>query len=131
MHTKVAAMCRCCFTRPYSCGITTLFYHQSIALFVLRRIRNLSPECLDFVRSLIQDPDRRLGRNGADEIKGHPWFRGIDWGRLHVSPRGDVEAAARVACLGHTTTVIPSESRHEHGSDMSTTCLDHTCLLTN
>lgn len=47
------------------------------------RIKHLSPECLDFVRCLIQDSDRRLGRNGAEEVMSHPWFRGVDFATLH------------------------------------------------
>jgi protein-serine/threonine kinase len=28
---------------------------------------------------LICDADHRLGRNGAHELKAHPFFKGIDW----------------------------------------------------
>jgi len=34
---------------------------------------------------LSRDPNRRLGVNGAEEIKRHPWFaRNIDWARYGV-----------------------------------------------
>lgn len=39
----------------------------------------LSPECVDFMFSLLTFASRRLGRNGVDEIKAHPWFKNIDW----------------------------------------------------
>lgn len=31
---------------------------------------------------MITDPEVRLGRNGADEIKAHPFFIGFDWTNL-------------------------------------------------
>lgn len=41
---------------------------------------HLSPEAEDLIRSLLTSSDRRLGRHGgADEIKQHPFFRGVDW----------------------------------------------------
>lgn len=39
----------------------------------------VSPEAIDLMRSLITDVDKRLGYNGAQEIKNHPFFKGIDW----------------------------------------------------
>ncbi|KAJ1979145.1 Serine/threonine-protein kinase [Dimargaris verticillata] len=41
--------------------------------------RNLSPESIDLMRRLMCDRQYRLGRNGAYEIKQHPFFRGVDW----------------------------------------------------
>lgn len=34
-------------------------------------------------RKLIADPKERLGINGVEEIKAHPFFFGINWGRIH------------------------------------------------
>jgi hypothetical protein len=31
---------------------------------------------------LIADSEIRLGRNGVDEIKNHPFFEGMDWNGL-------------------------------------------------
>jgi protein-serine/threonine kinase len=28
---------------------------------------------------MICEPENRLGRNGVDEIKDHPFFEGMDW----------------------------------------------------
>ena len=39
----------------------------------------LTDEALDLMKNLICDPNKRLGKNGADEIKAHPFFKGIDW----------------------------------------------------
>lgn len=42
-----------------------------------------SLEARDFVdRLLCSDPTRRLGAKGADEVKRHPFLRGIDWTKL-------------------------------------------------
>eukprot|EP01038_Epipyxis_sp_PR26KG_P012846 gene12846-17220_t len=49
-------------------------------------VESLSPECLDFMLSLITDHTTRIGRNGIDEIKAHPWFTGIDWNDLRARP---------------------------------------------
>lgn len=39
----------------------------------------LSDEAADLILKLITDPEKRLGRNGAEEIKEHPFFDGFDW----------------------------------------------------
>jgi serine/threonine kinase 38 len=43
---------------------------------------NLSVSATDLLRKLICDPADRLGRNGAEEIKAHPFFYGIDWNSI-------------------------------------------------
>jgi hypothetical protein len=43
---------------------------------------NLSYEAIDLMKSLITDVDKRLGYNGAIEVKNHPFFRGIDWNNI-------------------------------------------------
>ncbi|CAG8474867.1 11277_t:CDS:2 [Racocetra fulgida] len=40
---------------------------------------HLSPEAEDLIRRLICAPEQRLGQRGADEIKSHPFFAGVDW----------------------------------------------------
>ena len=42
----------------------------------------LSPASTDILKRLICDADTRLGRNGAEEIKAHPFFEGLDWDKL-------------------------------------------------
>lgn len=43
---------------------------------------SLSAQAEHLIRSLLCDREERLGRNGADEIKQHPFFAGIDWSSL-------------------------------------------------
>ncbi|XP_068087830.1 serine/threonine-protein kinase LATS1 [Hyperolius riggenbachi] len=40
---------------------------------------NLSPEASDLIVKLCRGPDDRLGKNGVDEIKAHPFFKTIDF----------------------------------------------------
>ena len=40
---------------------------------------NLSLEAENLIRKLVTAPEQRLGFNGADEIKRHPFFKGLDW----------------------------------------------------
>lgn len=42
----------------------------------------LSPASTDILKRFICDSDTRLGRNGCDEIKAHPFFDGLDWDKL-------------------------------------------------
>jgi serine/threonine protein kinase len=42
----------------------------------------LSNEAMDLMNRMISDPSKRLGKNGADEIKAHPFFKGIDWDNI-------------------------------------------------
>ncbi|KAK5823237.1 hypothetical protein F5H01DRAFT_333909, partial [Linnemannia elongata] len=43
----------------------------------------LSPEARDFMeRLLCTDPEQRLGFNGAEEVKNHPFFKDINWDTL-------------------------------------------------
>ena len=48
----------------------------------IRPEANISKEAEDILRKLITDPENRLGVNGADEIKLHPFFKGIDWNHI-------------------------------------------------
>ncbi|CAD8082349.1 unnamed protein product [Paramecium sonneborni] len=48
----------------------------------------LSPAATDLILRLMTDASNRLGVNGVNEIKAHPFFAGIDWKNLRskVSP---------------------------------------------
>ncbi|KAF7028270.1 hypothetical protein CFC21_040222 [Triticum aestivum] len=43
----------------------------------------LSPEARDLICRLLCDVDHRIGGAGADQIKAHPWFRGVAWDKLY------------------------------------------------
>jgi len=42
----------------------------------------LSPPCLELLKKLLSSQSKRLGRNGAGEIKVHPFFEGVDWDNI-------------------------------------------------
>jgi serine/threonine protein kinase len=47
----------------------------------------VTADCSDMVRRLLTiDPKERLGSNGAQEIKDHPWLKDIDWEFLRQEP---------------------------------------------
>jgi len=50
--------------------------------FVIPPEANLSPAATDILRRMITDSEVRLGRNGSEEIKNHPFFDGLDWSSL-------------------------------------------------
>ncbi|EIW72823.1 hypothetical protein TREMEDRAFT_25150 [Tremella mesenterica DSM 1558] len=46
----------------------------------------VSPACLDLMNRLMcSDPSRRLGAKGAEEVKRHPFFEGINWETVTTS----------------------------------------------
>jgi serine/threonine kinase 38 len=50
--------------------------------FNIPREARLSASATDLLRKMIADPEQRLGRNGAEEIKNHPFFYGVDWDNI-------------------------------------------------
>ena len=40
---------------------------------------NLRPAAADLISRFICEPEHRLGVNGVEEIKSHPFFKGTDW----------------------------------------------------
>lgn len=50
--------------------------------FAIPKEANLSLNATDLLLRMITDADHRLGRNGADEIKSHPFFNGFDWSNV-------------------------------------------------
>jgi hypothetical protein len=42
-----------------------------------------SLDCIDFVNRLLKrNKESRLGYNGVEEIKKHPWMKSINWKKL-------------------------------------------------
>ena len=42
----------------------------------------ISKEAEDLINKMINKSDERLGRNGIEEIKKHPFFKGVDWDNI-------------------------------------------------
>ncbi|KAF9956115.1 Serine/threonine-protein kinase MRCK alpha [Mortierella alpina] len=43
---------------------------------------DISSECKDLITRLLARKENRLGKSGVDEIKAHPFFKGIDWANI-------------------------------------------------
>lgn len=54
--------------------------------FRIPKTPKVSAQAVDLIRSLLRAPADRLGRNGADEIRAHPFFNKIEWHRLRQLP---------------------------------------------
>jgi serine/threonine kinase 38 len=52
--------------------------------FQIPKEANLSKEATDLLLKMIAEPEVRLGRNGAQEIKAHPFFQGFDWSSVRA-----------------------------------------------
>ena len=42
----------------------------------------LSSNAMSLIKSMVNHSDKRLGKNGAEEIKKHPFFKGFDWSKV-------------------------------------------------
>lgn len=49
--------------------------HQDLEIphFISHDVKDL------LVKLLEKDPSKRLGKHGAEEVKKHKWFKGINW----------------------------------------------------
>jgi len=45
----------------------------------------ISEEAKDLIFKMINSSNNRLGKNGAEEIKNHPFFHGVDWDNIRNS----------------------------------------------
>lgn len=84
-----------------------MFFELILFLFLLQTVElpdSFSKELRGLLEGLLQrDIDTRLGckGNGAEEVKGHSFFAGIDWHQVYIQkytpplipPRGEVNAA--------------------------------------
>ncbi|KAH6804813.1 AGC cGMP-dependent and protein kinase kinase family protein [Perilla frutescens var. frutescens] len=59
----------------------------------------ITPAAKDLICSFLCDAENRLGSNGTDEIKAHPWFKNIKWDTLY-----EMEAKYRPELKGELDT---------------------------
>jgi len=56
---------------------------------------------------LTRDPEKRLGSNGGQEVKQHPWFSDIDWDKL-VRKEIDPPFKPKVKSIDDTSQIDPT-----------------------
>jgi protein-serine/threonine kinase len=61
----------------------------------------VSPTAENLIRRLLCDAESRLGRFGADEIKAHPFFTGIDWESIHSAAAPFIPKLRSIADTSH------------------------------
>lgn len=54
--------------------------------FTIPKEAHLSKEAEDLINKFITSPEKRLGYNGIEEIKLHPFFKGFDWDNIRSKP---------------------------------------------
>ncbi|KAI7853588.1 hypothetical protein BDC45DRAFT_148991 [Circinella umbellata] len=81
----------------------------------------VSPEARDFMERLMTlDPEKRLGANGSDEVKNHPFFKNINWDTLltespaFVPQPADMEDTEYFDLRGAT---MLNQHHHEDGEE--------------
>ncbi len=87
-----------------------ILHWRSTLKFPADRISKISPECIDFLRCLITDADHRLGtRGGVEEVRAHPWFKGIDFSRLQEAeaPYQPEAGGAKLSSLLASLSSLP------------------------
>ncbi|XP_023644926.1 probable serine/threonine protein kinase IRE4 isoform X2 [Capsella rubella] len=58
----------------------------------------MSYEAQDLInRLLVHEPEKRLGANGAAEVKSHPFFQGVDWDNLALQKAAFVPQPENIA----------------------------------
>ncbi|KAJ0433468.1 putative non-specific serine/threonine protein kinase [Helianthus annuus] len=68
-------------------------------MFKIPRGTKISNEARDLICYLLCDVESRLGTRGVEEIKAHPWFKGVKWDMLY-----EMEAAYKPVVTGELDT---------------------------
>ncbi|KAH0862456.1 hypothetical protein HID58_079667, partial [Brassica napus] len=77
----------------------------------------MSYEAQDLInRFLVHEPEKRLGANGAAEVKSHPFFRGVDWENLAMQKAAFVPQPESI----HDTSYFVSRFGEKSCSDSDT-----------
>ena len=65
--------------------IKELILANQVQIKTFEKPQGWSMESIDFINKLIQrNPEKRLGKNGIEEIKNHPWLKDTDWQKLYL-----------------------------------------------
>ncbi|KAL1207744.1 putative serine/threonine protein kinase IRE4 [Cardamine amara subsp. amara] len=80
--------------------------------------REMSYEAQDFInRLLVHEPEKRLGANGAAEVKSHPFFRGVDWENLALQKAAFVPQPESIDDTSYFVTRFGEKSCSDSDTD--------------
>ncbi|KAJ6241258.1 serine/threonine-protein kinase pkga-related [Anaeramoeba flamelloides] len=98
----------------------------------------MSDEFVDLISLLlVDDPNERLGSKGADEIKRHPFFEGIDWDNFFKTesppwkPRIQSEIDVKYFDSTRYSNLLEHEIDQDIFDDMRVENIDESLFLTN
>ena len=79
----------------------------------------LPKQSRDLIRRLCTSPEDRLGKDNADEIKSHPYFKGVDFKEIHH------QQAPYIPTIKHATDTsnfdpVPEHMSNDHSNDQNT-----------
>ncbi|CAD8097558.1 unnamed protein product [Paramecium primaurelia] len=99
--------------RPYLGRSRQEIREQMLAKQVVIKRQEIPPgwslEAADFTNRLLQrKPQNRLGNNGPDEVKEHPWFKDFSWEKLIAK-----QIIAPFIPNGNEDNYLPSDSRRD------------------
>ncbi|CAK94048.1 unnamed protein product (macronuclear) [Paramecium tetraurelia] len=99
--------------RPYLGRSRQEIREQMLAKQVVIKRQEIPPgwslEAADFTNKLLQrKPQNRLGNNGPDEVKEHPWFRDFNWDKLITK-----QIIAPFIPNGNEDNYLPSDNRRD------------------
>ncbi|CAD8203263.1 unnamed protein product [Paramecium pentaurelia] len=99
--------------RPYLGRSRQEIREQMLAKQVVIKRQEIPPgwslEAADFTNKLLQrKPQNRLGNNGPDEVKEHPWFKDFSWEKLIAK-----QIIAPFIPNGNEDNYLPSDSRRD------------------
>ncbi|KAG9440943.1 hypothetical protein H6P81_021108 [Aristolochia fimbriata] len=99
---------------------------------------DISYEAQDLIkRLLLQNPDHRLGVNGASEVKVHPFFEGINWDTLALQkaafvPNPETEDDTSYFLSRYSQSFVGvTENRVSSNTDSDTDCGSDTDIESN
>ena len=70
---------------PFSSQITQEVCYKVInhdKFLIFPSGNKISKDAKDLIKRLLSDTDKRIGRNGVEEIKQHPFFKGVNWNKI-------------------------------------------------
>ena len=92
-----------------------LYWKETLNLNPAEGLPPVSEVAQDLIRKLMCSQEDRLGKNGVDEIKQHPFFEGLDWEALQEAVPPYVPQLASDTDTSHFANFEPIAEAPEGG----------------